>query len=60
VNSSQEWGLKYSKEKQEANRNKTQLKKLATVEDVAEQVYCYVQQKTVTGANAIIDGGASL
>jgi hypothetical protein len=52
--------MKYSKEKQEAQRMRTQLKKLATVEDVAEQVYCYVQQKTVTGANAIIDGGVSL
>ncbi|KAH8597366.1 hypothetical protein B0O99DRAFT_508276 [Bisporella sp. PMI_857] len=55
-----EWGLKFPKERLEAARNKTQLKKFATVEDVAAQVLCYATSRTVTGANAVIDAGWSL
>ncbi|KAK0630020.1 hypothetical protein B0T17DRAFT_589640 [Bombardia bombarda] len=52
-----EWGLKFPVEKQEEARDRTPLKRLATVEDVAEQVLCFVKSKSVTGANAVIDGG---
>ncbi|KAG9249997.1 uncharacterized protein F5Z01DRAFT_695764 [Emericellopsis atlantica] len=44
----------------EATRERTPLKRLVTVEDVAEQVLCFVRSKSVTGANAVIDGGLSL
>jgi hypothetical protein len=52
--------LQFSLEKQEEMIQKTKLKTLPKVEDVAEQVLCFVRSKTVTGANAIIDGGMSL
>lgn len=38
----------------------TKLKRLATVDDVAEQVLCFARSKSVTGTNAVIDGGLSL
>ncbi|KAH8805443.1 hypothetical protein F5884DRAFT_799291 [Xylogone sp. PMI_703] len=41
-------------------RQKTPLKRLATLEDVAEQVLCFVKSKSVTGTNAVIDGGLKL
>jgi NAD(P)-dependent dehydrogenase (short-subunit alcohol dehydrogenase family) len=56
----QDWGLQFPPEKIEEIKERTQLKRLATVEDVAEQVLCFVRSKSVTGVNAIIDGGMSL
>lgn len=41
-------------------RERTKLKRLVTVEDVAEQVWCFVQSKSVTGTNAVIDAGMSI
>ncbi|KAK3695170.1 hypothetical protein B0T22DRAFT_497313 [Podospora appendiculata] len=55
-----DWGLKFPTEKQDEMKERTKLKRLATVEDVAEQVLCFVRSKSVTGVNAIIDGGMSL
>lgn len=55
-----DWGLQFPPEKQEEMRERSRLKRLATVEDVAEQVLCFVRSKTVTGVNAVIDGGISL
>ncbi|CAM1505590.1 Fc.00g112270.m01.CDS01 [Cosmosporella sp. VM-42] len=56
-----EWGLNmFSEEKREEMKNKTKLKRLATPEEVAEQVLCFVKSKSVTGVNAIIDAGISL
>ena len=50
----------FSEEKREEMKGKTRLKRLATPEDVAEQVLCFVKSKSVTGVNAIIDSGMSL
>ncbi|KAK3950942.1 hypothetical protein QBC32DRAFT_216219 [Pseudoneurospora amorphoporcata] len=55
-----DWGLQFPPEKQEEAREKSKLNRLATVEDVAEQVLCFVKSKSVTGVNAIIDGGMAL
>jgi len=55
-----DWGLQFPKAKIEASVAKTQLKRLATVEDVAQQVLCFANSKSVTGANAVIDAGFSL
>ncbi|KAK3394130.1 hypothetical protein B0H63DRAFT_37288 [Podospora didyma] len=55
-----EWGLRFPPEAQEKMREQTKLKRLATVEDVAQQVLCFVRSKTVTGINAVIDGGMAL
>lgn len=56
----QDWGLQFPEEKQQAARDRTPLKRLATVEDVAEQVLCFARSRSVTGANAVIDGGLSI
>lgn len=41
-------------------RAATRLGRLVSVEDVARQVLCLVQSRSVTGTNAIIDAGMSL
>jgi hypothetical protein len=38
----------------------SKLKRLAAVEDVAEQVLTFVKNKSVTGQNIVLDGGLSL
>ncbi|KAG0649117.1 Granaticin polyketide synthase ketoacyl reductase 2 [Hyphodiscus hymeniophilus] len=55
-----DWGLQFPEAKREAYKARTQLKKIPSVEDVAEQVLCFVKSRTVTGVNAIIDAGVSL
>ncbi|KAJ0158943.1 3-oxoacyl-[acyl-carrier-protein] reductase FabG [Colletotrichum tanaceti] len=55
-----DWGLQFPEEKQQAARDRAPLKRLATVEDVAEQVLCFARSRSVTGANAVIDGGLSI
>ncbi|ETS86643.1 hypothetical protein PFICI_00471 [Pestalotiopsis fici W106-1] len=52
-----EWGDRFSDEAKEANLQKTKLKRLATVEDVAEQVFVFAKSRSQTGTNAIIDSG---
>lgn len=41
-------------------REKTKLKRIVTVDDVAEQVLCFARSKGITGVNAVIDAGLSL
>lgn len=55
-----EWGQRFSAEKREAQRAKTKLGKLATVEDVSRQIKCLAESETCTGSNVVIDGGSSL
>ncbi|KAF5527845.1 hypothetical protein COL154_000910 [Colletotrichum chrysophilum] len=55
-----DWGLQFSEEQREAMREKTRLKRLPTVDDVADQVLCFAKSRSVTGANVVIDGGLSL
>jgi len=55
-----EWGMKFPETKREAAREATRLKRLATVEDVAEQVRTLALSKSVTGQNVCIDGGATV
>ncbi|KAM0332152.1 hypothetical protein ACHAQA_002426 [Verticillium albo-atrum] len=55
-----DWGLQFPEAQREQTRERTPMKRIPTVEDVAEQVWCFIQSKTVTGANAVIDGGFSL
>jgi len=52
-----EWGLRFPQKGIDAHIAKTKLGKVATVEDVAEQVLCYAKSRTVTGQNAVIDAG---
>jgi NAD(P)-dependent dehydrogenase (short-subunit alcohol dehydrogenase family) len=55
-----EWGLKFPPERIQAMTEASKLRRLATVEDVAEQVLTYVKSKSVTGQNTVIDGGWGL
>ncbi|KAF7553024.1 hypothetical protein G7046_g7213 [Stylonectria norvegica] len=55
-----EWGQKFSEEQQQAWKESTKLKQFVAVEDVAEQVLCFVRSKSVTGVNAVQDAGISL
>ncbi|KAI9710513.1 MAG: hypothetical protein M1820_002649 [Bogoriella megaspora] len=52
-----EWGMKFPEAKREASRNNTKLKRLATVEDVAEQIRTLALSRSITGQNLLIDGG---
>ncbi|KAK4451634.1 NAD(P)-binding protein [Podospora aff. communis PSN243] len=55
-----DWGLQFPPERREEMRERTKLKRLPTTKDVAEQVLCFVKSKSVTGVNAVIDGGMAL
>ena len=55
-----EWGLKFPESKREKAIANTKLKRLATVEDVADQVRTLALSKSVTGQNLCIDGGSSV
>lgn len=50
----------FSEELQDEIRQRTRLQRLVTVEDVADQVLCFVKSQSVTGANAVIDAGQSI
>lgn len=52
-----EWGDRFSDEAKEGHKQKTKLKRLPTVDDVAEQVLVFAKSRSQTGTNAIIDAG---
>ncbi|KAF2102272.1 NAD(P)-binding protein [Rhizodiscina lignyota] len=55
-----EWGLKFPEKKREAATNNTKLKRLPTVEDVADQVRTLALSKSMTGQNVVIDCGTTV
>ncbi|KAK7745339.1 hypothetical protein SLS53_002835 [Cytospora paraplurivora] len=55
-----EWGLKFPPERIQMMTDASKLERLATVEEVAEQVLTYVKNKSVTGQNMVLDGGWGL
>jgi len=55
-----EWGMKFPESKRTAAVNNTKLKRLATVEDVADQIRTLALSRSVTGQNLCIDGGSSI
>jgi NAD(P)-dependent dehydrogenase (short-subunit alcohol dehydrogenase family) len=55
-----EWGLKFPEAKRNAAINNTKLKRLATVEDCADQVRVLALSRSITGQNISIDGGSSV
>lgn len=52
--------MSFSEEQREEMKNRTKLGRLVTVQEVAQQVLCFIKSKSVTGANAILDAGLSL
>ncbi|KAH6648284.1 short chain dehydrogenase [Truncatella angustata] len=55
-----EWSDQFSDEAKEAYAQRTKLKRLPTVDDVAEQVLTFAKSRSQTGTNAIVDSGYSL
>jgi len=55
-----EWGMRFPQEKRDKAVQNTKLKRLATIEDVADQVRTLVLSRSVTGQNLCIDGGSSI
>jgi NAD(P)-dependent dehydrogenase (short-subunit alcohol dehydrogenase family) len=55
-----EWGMQFPESKRVKAVENTKLKRLATVEDVADQVRTLVLSRSVTGQNLCIDGGSSV
>ena len=55
-----EWGQKFSQSKIKATTEKGTLKRLATVEDVAEQVRTLATNKSMTGQNIVLDCGIAV
>ncbi|EMC95673.1 hypothetical protein BAUCODRAFT_122970 [Baudoinia panamericana UAMH 10762] len=55
-----EWGLKFGEEKIQKATQATKLGRLATVEDVAEQVRVLATTRSMTGQNLCIDSGTSV
>lgn len=55
-----EWGQKFPESKIKAATEKGMLKRLATVEDVAEQVRSLAMNKSMTGQNIVIDCGIAV
>ncbi|KAL3462040.1 short-chain dehydrogenase [Aspergillus heterothallicus] len=55
-----DWGKGFPAEKVRAVVEKNVLKRLATPEDVAEQVRFLAMSRSITGMNAVIDAGFSL
>ncbi|KAF2711433.1 oxidoreductase ucpA [Pleomassaria siparia CBS 279.74] len=55
-----EWGMKFPESKREKAIQNTKLGRLATVEDVADQVRTLTLSRSVTGQNLCIDGGSSV
>ncbi|TKA30422.1 hypothetical protein B0A50_02649 [Salinomyces thailandicus] len=55
-----DWGMSFGPAKIEAATNATKLKRLATVEDVADQVRVLATTKSMTGQNLVVDSGLTL
>ncbi|KAI3328910.1 short chain dehydrogenase [Xylariaceae sp. AK1471] len=52
-----EWAERFTDELKEAHLQKTKLKRIVTVEDVADQVLTFARNKSMTGVNIIMDAG---
>lgn len=55
-----EWGQKFPESKIQATTEKGMLKRLATVEDVAEQVRTLATNMSMTGQNIVLDCGIAV
>ncbi|KAF2436203.1 NAD(P)-binding protein [Tothia fuscella] len=55
-----EWGMQFAPEKRDKALEATKLKRLPTVEDVADQVRTFALSRSITGQNIVIDSGTSV
>ncbi|KAI1178761.1 short chain dehydrogenase [Nemania sp. FL0916] len=54
-----EWAERFTEEQKDEHRQKTLLKRVITLEDVAEQVFTFAKSKSTTGVNVVMDSGFS-
>ncbi|KAI0877602.1 short chain dehydrogenase [Hypoxylon argillaceum] len=52
-----EWAERFTDELKEQHRQQTKLKRVVTVEDVAQQVLTFARSKGTTGVNVVMDAG---
>ncbi|RWA14627.1 hypothetical protein EKO27_g440 [Xylaria grammica] len=52
-----EWAERFTDEQKEQHRQGTKLKRVVTVEDVADQVLTFARNKGMTGVNVLMDAG---
>lgn len=55
-----EWGQRFSESQIQSAVDKTTLGKLATIEDVADQVKTLALSRSMTGQNIVVDGGIAI
>ncbi|KAI1263053.1 short chain dehydrogenase [Xylariaceae sp. FL1019] len=55
-----DWAARFTDEQRQAHLEKTKLKRIVTVEDVAEQVLTFAKSKSTTGVNIVMDAGFNL
>ncbi|KAI1208866.1 NAD(P)-binding protein [Annulohypoxylon truncatum] len=55
-----DWAENFSEEGKQSHIQKTKLKRVATVEDVAEQVLLFAKSRSITGVNVVVDAGFTL
>ncbi|RDL40287.1 NAD(P)-binding Rossmann-fold containing protein [Venustampulla echinocandica] len=55
-----EWGLQFPQDKIDQTTERSLLKRVAIVEDVARQIVCLANSSSQTGTNTVIDGGRAL
>ncbi|KAI1810261.1 short chain dehydrogenase [Poronia punctata] len=55
-----EWAERFTDEVKEDHLQRTKLKRIVTVEDVAEQVLTFARSKSTTGVNIVMDAGFHL
>ena len=55
-----EWGQRFSEDKIQATIEKSMLKRVPTVEDVADQVRTLAMSKSITGQNIVMDCGIAV
>ncbi|KAI1118947.1 short chain dehydrogenase [Nemania sp. NC0429] len=55
-----EWAERFTDEQKEDHLQKTKLKRIVTVEDVADQVLTFARNRSITGVNVVMDAGFTL
>lgn len=56
----QDWGMSFPEAKREGFKNMSKLKRIPTLEDVADQVRLFALSNSTTGQNLLVDAGFTL
>ncbi|KAM3521054.1 hypothetical protein NHJ13051_006475 [Beauveria bassiana] len=52
-----DWSKRFTDQEKQQHKNQTRLKRFVRLEDVAEQVLSLTKNRSITGANIVIDAG---